>query len=145
MVREARRTDLNGILLLYAQLHSCAQPCTVENAETVWEQILKNPDCHVVVNEVYGRIVSACSMVIVPDIARGQRPYALVENMVTDASFRRQGFGSACLREAKRIAIQNNCYQIVLMAGSKEPGVMHYYEKSGYCRSEKTAFAQSLI
>lgn len=145
MVREAKRTDLNGILLLYTHLHDNPLPQSAENAEHVWDQILKNPSCYVVVNETFGRIISSCTLVIVPNLTHGQRPYALVENMVTDASFYNQGFGSACLREAKRIAVQNNCYKIMLMTGSQKPETLRYYEKAGYSRNEKTAFLQQLF
>ena len=81
---------------------------------------------------------------IVPNLTRGIRPYAIVENVVTHGDYRKCGFAHACLDYAKEIAVRNNCYRIMLCTGSKNPEILHFYENAGYNRTDKTAFNQWL-
>jgi len=68
--------------------------------------------------------------------------YAFVENVVTHADFRGNGYAGECLDYAKKIAEKENCYKMMLLTGSKKPETMHFYEKAGYNSSDKTAFIQ---
>lgn len=81
---------------------------------------------------------------IVPNLTHNQRPYAFVENVVTSAAFRRRGLALACLDYAKNIALQANCYKIMLMTGSKQEGTLAFYERAGFNSGDKKAFIQWL-
>lgn len=63
-------------------------------------------------NEVDGKIVSSCVCVIIPDLTRNIRPYAILENVVTHADYRGKGYATECLNYAKEIAEKTNCYKI---------------------------------
>lgn len=89
-------------------------------------------------------IAASCVCVIIPNLTRGQRPYAFIENVVTASAFRRRGLATACLNYAKDIAVRENCYKMMLLTGSKEEGTLRFYEKAGYNSSDKTAFIQWL-
>jgi GNAT superfamily N-acetyltransferase len=67
-----------------------------------------------------------------------------VENVVTSAKYRRNGLATACLDYARELARKENCYKMMLMTGSKDSGVLDFYEKAGYNSSDKTAFIQWL-
>nr|MCR4753970.1 GNAT family N-acetyltransferase [Lachnospiraceae bacterium] len=97
---------------------------------------------HLIVNEIDGQIISSCVCVIIPNLTRNIRPYAFVENVVTHADFRGNGYAGECLDYAKKIAEKENCYKMMLLTGSKKPETMHFYEKAGYNNSDKTAFIQ---
>ena len=142
MVREARYEDLQGLLELYLHLHETSIPETNEHLINTWEQILNDPKYHVVVKEVDGKLVASCVCIIVPNLTRTVRPYALVENVVTHADYRCKGYGSEVLSFAKKLADDENCYKIMLMTGSKKPETLRFYEKAGYSSEGKTAFAQ---
>jgi GNAT superfamily N-acetyltransferase len=142
MIREAERGDLAGLLRLYTHLHGNPLP---ERAPTgVWEEILSDPRHHVVVAEEAGEIVSSCVLVVVPNLTHGQRPYALMENVVTREDFRGRGLATRCLDFARGIAEAANCYKIMLLTGSKEERTLRFYERAGYNRRDKTAFIQWL-
>ena len=81
---------------------------------------------------------------MVPNLTHGQRPYALVENVVTHPDFRGHGLASACLAAARELAALQGCYKIMLMTGSKRESTLRLYERAGYNRQDKTAFVQWL-
>ncbi len=93
---------------------------------------------------VEDKIVSSCVCVVIPNLTRNGRPYALIENVVTHADYRGKGYATACLNYAKEIAQKENCYKIMLLTGSKEAKTLHFYQNAGYNSSDKTAFIQWL-
>lgn len=144
MMREANRDDLNALLELYLYLHEDSIPDQSEHLSRTWEQIINDPNHHIIVNEVDGKIVSSCVCVIIPNLTRNVRPYAFIENVVTHKDYRRRGLAQECLNFARDIALKENCYKMMLLTGSKDPNTLRFYEKAGYNSTEKTAFFQRL-
>ena len=144
MIREANKDDLNALLELYLCLHEESIPEETEHLSNTWEQIINDPNHHLIVNEVDGRIVSSCVCVIIPNLTRNVRPYAFIENVVTHKDYRRRGLAQECLNFARAIALKENCYKMMLLTGSKDPNTLRFYEKAGYNSTEKTAFIQRL-
>ena len=142
MTREAGKEDLDALLKLYLFLHEDNIPELNAHLEKTWDQIIEDPNHHMIVNEVNGQIVSSCVCVIIPNLTRNVRPYAFIENVVTHADYRRRGYAGECLDHAKKIARKENCYKMMLLTGSKSPETLHFYEKAGYNSSDKTAFIQ---
>ena len=144
MVREAVFSDLDAILELYLDLHEEEIPKPDEHLKSTWEQITGDPNHHLIVNEIDGKIVSSCVCVIIPNLTRGVRPYAFIENVVTREDCRCRGYARECLDYARDIALKENCYKMMLLTGSKRASTLHFYESAGYNSSDKTAFIQWL-
>ena len=144
MIREITPSDLDGLLKLYTQLLENEIPDKTDDVLMLWNRIISNNDHHIIVAEEDGKIVSSCVCVIVPNLTHNQRPYALVENVVTDENYRSRGLATACLNYAKSIAQKENCYKIMLMTGSKKESTLNFYRRAGYNSSDKTAFIQWL-
>ena len=144
MLREAVFDDLNALLELYLYLHEEEIPAEDEHLRSTWEQIMGDPNHHLIVNEVDGRIVSSCVCVIIPNLTRGVRPYAFIENVVTHADYRCHGYARECLDYAKSLAQKENCYKMMLLTGSKDPATLSFYGNAGYNSTDKTAFIQWL-
>ena len=144
MVRKAKKDDLEALLKLYLFLHEENIPEQNEHLEKTWNQIIGDPNHHLIVNEIDGQIVSSCVCVIIPNLTRNVRPYAFVENVVTHADYRKKGYAGECLDYARKIAERENCYKMMLLTGSKKPETLHFYEKVGYNSTDKTAFIQWL-
>ena len=145
MIREINCDDLSGLLKLYKHLHDNPFPELDNRVLGVWETILSDKNHHIIVADEDGMIVSTCVCLIVPNLTRGQRPFALVENVVTHPVFRGRGLATACLDFAKDIAVRENCTRLMLMTGSKEKSTLDFYEKAGYDPNNKKAFVQWLI
>ena len=144
MIREAVKEDLKEVLELYLHLHENSIPEDNDHLHDTWDQIINDPNHHLLLNEIDGKIVSSCVCVIIPNLTRGVRPYAFVENVVTHKDYRGNGYASECLAYAKKIAEENNCYKMMLLTGSKNPKTHHFYEQAGYNSNDKTAFYQKL-
>ena len=143
-IRKADKNDLTGILRLYSQMHNIEVPEISDEIKKVWKRILDYRDQHVIVGIKDGAVIATCVIIIVPNLTHELRPYALIENVVTDENHRNKGFASQILDYAKEIAVRENCYKIMLLTSSKEDGVLRFYEKAGYNRNDKTAFIQWL-
>ena len=142
MIRQAQTQDLTALLELYTHLHG--NPIPDEPPEHLWVEIIADPNHHIIVAEQDGKLVSSCVLLVVPNLTRGQRPYALIENVVTHADYRRRGLGHAVMDFAKSSAIQRECYKMMLLTGTKEAATLRFYERAGYNCQDKTGFIQWL-
>ena len=143
-IREARSSDLDGLLQLYTQLHENPVPKSKDSLLTLWDRILRDKQHHIIVGVENGIIVSSCVIIIIPNLTHNQQPYGLVENVITDEAHRRNGYASAVLNYAKELALSEHCYKIMLLTGSKEKHTLNFYKKSRYNSDDRTAFIQWL-
>jgi GNAT superfamily N-acetyltransferase len=144
IIREAQGEDLNGLLKLYTGLHDNPMPERDGRIGSIWKDILADKNHHIVLGTVEGRIVSSCVCIIILNLTHGQRPYALIENVITEEGCRKKGYGAAVLNFARDIAREAGCYKIMLLTGSKDPSILRFYEQAGYNREDKTGFIQWL-
>ena len=144
IVREALKEDFNELLNLYLFLHEKNIQKNSDYLENTWKTIIEDINHHIVVKEINGKIVSSCVCVIVPNLTRNIRPYALIENVVTNEGYRGKGYATECLNYAKEIAIKNNCYKMMLLTGTKSENTLAFYKNAGYNSDDKIAFIQWL-
>jgi GNAT superfamily N-acetyltransferase len=141
-IRESTRDDFDGLMRLYTYLHDAPAPERTPRIERIWRSIQEDPGHHIIVAEEDGRLVSSCVCVIIPNLTHDQRPYAFVENVVTDPAYRKRGLATQCLHAAREIARKENAYKLMLMTGSRRESTLRFYEQAGYNQNEKTAFVQ---
>ncbi|AMJ60739.1 GNAT family N-acetyltransferase [Bosea sp. PAMC 26642] len=138
VIRKAVVEDLPAILALYAQLSpGDLLPEPTEAGET-WRRILASEMMTVHVAEHEGRAVATCVLLIVPNLTREQRPFAIIENVVSDRSVRGLGFGKRVIQAAIDQSWSEGCYKM-LMTGRTDAAVLAFYEACGFQRG-KTAF-----
>ena len=142
MIREANIDDLNDLLHLYLFLHEKEIPESSSNLSDTWKKIISDKNHHIILNIIDGIPVSSCVCVIIPNLTRGIRPYAFIENVVTHEKYRGKGLATECLKKTKKIAIENNCYKMMLLTGSKQKSTLDFYSNAGYNCTDKTAFIQ---
>ncbi|MBQ5700031.1 MAG: GNAT family N-acetyltransferase, partial [Alphaproteobacteria bacterium] len=70
---------------LLGYLHEKEIPDRTEHLYKTWNQIILDENHHLIVNVIDDKIVSSCVCVIIPNLTRGVRPYAFIENVVTHA------------------------------------------------------------
>lgn len=80
----------------------------------------------------------------IPNLTHNQRPYALIENVITDEEYRNKGYATKVLNYARQIAVDHHCYKIMLLTGSKKESILAFYRRAGYNSEDKTGFIQWL-
>ncbi|MBR6790715.1 MAG: GNAT family N-acetyltransferase [Oscillospiraceae bacterium] len=143
-IREAQKEDLFGLLELYQYLGDNPVPQESPELDALWERIIGDPNIHPIVLIEEGRAAASCTVTIIPNLTHSQRPYALVENVVTHPDHNGKGFGTAVLDYAKKLAQSENCYKIMLCTSSKAERTLNFYRRAGYESETKTAFYQKL-
>ena len=136
----ATSEDLAGVLALYRQLNPDDPVLDVAGAAPVWAAVLGSGLTTPFVAEIEGRLVSSCTLAIVPNLSRGARPYGVIGNVVTDAGHRRSGLGRAVLEAALDKAWAADCYKVLLATGSRRESTLRFYEGVGFTRDAKTYF-----
>jgi GNAT superfamily N-acetyltransferase len=140
-IRELHLDDLDCLLVLYEHLHDSDLPRPERPVvESVFRNLLENPDHHYYGSFVDGKLVSSCILSVIPNLTRGCAPYGLIENVVTHRDFRRRGYGSAILRRALADAWAAGCYKVMVLTGRLDEGTFSFYESAGFDRRSKQAF-----
>jgi GNAT superfamily N-acetyltransferase len=139
--RLVRADELEALLDLYTHLNPADAPLPEAVAlRQVWNDFLADSKIRCLVGEVEGRLAASCTLVIIPNLTRGARPYGLIENVVTHTDYRQKGIGTRLLRHALQLAWENNCYKVMLLTGRQEEATLRFYEQAGFQRGVKTGF-----
>ena len=137
IVREARRADLPRIIELLDQLgaspgqEDLSSPLLSSYIEA-FEQIVSDPRQRLLVLESAGDVVATAVLIIVPNLGHHGRPYALIENVVVDASQRSQRHGEQLMRYVIEQARAAACYKITLTSALRREDAHRFYERLGF-------------
>ncbi|NLD37942.1 MAG: GNAT family N-acetyltransferase [Desulfatiglans sp.] len=139
-IREIRSDELVKLLGLYTHLHdddTIPEPHVISK---VWAEIQTNKNIKYFGVFEEEDLISSCTIVIVPNLTRSCRPYAVIENVVTHIEHRRKGHGVSVLKAAIDFAWKKDCYKVMLMTGRLNEETLRFYESAGFDRKTKQAF-----
>lgn len=139
-VRALRQDDLESLLRLYAQLSLNDPPVERARLTATWQRILGDASLHYVGAFAGDALVATCHAVVVPNLTRGARPYAVIENVVTDEAYRQQGHGARAMRALIERCWSLGCYKVQLASGVQRGGAHAFYESLGFRSDKKLAF-----
>jgi len=131
--------DVDAVLALYEYLSSDNETCPPDLARANLDRIAQIEGSAVLLGEVDGAALTTCTLIVIPNLSRGGRPYAIIENMVTHPDHRGKGFGTAVLDAACDRAWQHGCYKVMLSTGSTRRTTLSFYESAGFEQS-RTGF-----
>jgi GNAT superfamily N-acetyltransferase len=138
-IRTANQSDLPSLLELYRQLHPNDETVSLAAASDTLAQLSRYPGSAIFLGLRADAVVTTCTLIIVPNLTRGGAPYALIENVVTDARHQKRGYGKLVLKAAVAAAWRHGCYKVMLLTGSRDPATLRFYEDVGFEQS-KTGF-----
>lgn len=140
VIREVKKSDLDGLQELYLHLHEKEKLPETPELTALWNEIIADENYHILVGEVDDKIVSSVTVIVIKNLTRGMKPYALIENVVTHKDYRCRGYAQALMKKAVEIAAGSGCYKVMLLTGSKDEHTLKFYEKCGFNSNDKTAF-----
>ncbi|QPC94286.1 GNAT family N-acetyltransferase [Mesorhizobium sp. INR15] len=138
-IRVVTPTHLPALVALYQHLNPGDASVSPEDAEAILERFAAYPGSVVLGGWHDGELVASCTLVVIPNLTRGGMPYALIENVVTAASRRKNGFGRALLERAVSIAWEQGSYKVMLLTSSTDPATLAFYRGAGF-EQNKTGF-----
>lgn len=139
--RKIRREELASLLALYRHLHPDDPELLITpDLESLWQQIIGNPQLLYFVADIAGQLVSTCTLTVIPNLTRAARPYGLIENVVTHPDFRQHGLATSLLQLALRTAWEQGCYKVMLLTSRQDEATLRFYRNTGFETGSKTAF-----
>ncbi|MEU1724569.1 N-acetyltransferase family protein [Actinomadura sp. ATCC 39365] len=140
MIREARLDDFEHIVRLYRQLQP-DDPDVVDGSDAAaFRQILASPALRLFVLELDGAVVATTYLNVIPNLTRSASPYAVIENVVVEASRRGTGLGKQIMAATLQAAWDAGCYKAMLMTGSRRPATHAFYRACGFSGDAKHAY-----
>jgi GNAT superfamily N-acetyltransferase len=140
-IRELTEEDLDALLALYRQLHAQDEPLPARpEVEALWTRLCASPDHLYRGGFGSGELLASCCAAIVPNLTRGARPFAVIENVVTHSDHRGRGFGSAVLQSLLSSCWARSCYKVMLLSGAQRDAAHRFYEANGFDRHAKQGF-----
>jgi GNAT superfamily N-acetyltransferase len=138
--RLARASDLSSLLALFAvsEVSASAQPR--ERAENIWRETLAQPGVHVFVSCDRELIAATCMLITAPNVLRGGRRHAFLENVVTHPEMRGLGHGKAVVQAALAHAWASDCHHVLMQSGRADRRVHAFYEGLGFEPGLRTAY-----
>lgn len=139
VIRPAAAGDLPTLLALYRHLNANDPELEPQLAESRFGEIMAHPGMTIFAAYAGEKAVSSVTLVVIPNLTRGGASYALIENVVTHADYRKRGLAGAVIEKAVAAAWEKNCYKIMLLTGSKNPATLRFYSNCGFSQ-DKTGF-----
>jgi len=138
-IRPAAVGDLQGLTTLYQHLNPTDPVLSAHMATERFCAILAQPGMTVLIGFAGEIAAATVTLVIVPNLTRNGASYALIENVVTHADHRKQGYAGKLIRHAIEEAWNVGCYKVMLLTGSKNPATLRFYENCGFMQ-DKTGY-----
>ena len=137
--RIATKNDIIELLCLYKQLFP-NENLDISIAESIWDKTVANNTTtyFIAVNDC--KIISSCNISIIQNLTRQGRPFGVIEIVITDRNYRRQGIGSKVINNAIEFSRQNNCYKVLLLSSIHRKDSHDFYEKIGFNGNSKKGF-----
>jgi GNAT superfamily N-acetyltransferase len=134
LVRQALPTDLDALLALYQELGEgkpTAAPGGPDESRPVLEQLLADRGRHLVVAIADERIIGTADLLVVPNLTHHGKPWAIIENVVVAAAFRRERVGAALVESLIDTARMAGCYKVQLLSGKHRRDAHAFYRRLG--------------
>lgn len=138
--RKALRSDLRGLIALFRVSEVSALAAPADRLADIWEKILARDGVTVFVTDVTGGIGATCMLITAPNLLRGGRDHAFLENVVTHPDCRGQGHGQAVVDAALAEAWTAGCHHVLLQSGRQDPRVHRFYEGCGFEPGVRTSY-----
>lgn len=132
--REATEEDVPLLVSLHTQLEPNESPLAAENAVALFRRTLLYPYYKHFLAYRDTACAGTFALIVMENLGHQGMPFAIIENVVVDRAFRRQGLGRALMEHARTLARQAGCYKLSLSTNLKRREAHAFYESLGMAR-----------
>lgn len=133
-IREACVDDLPTLFALLRTLHDDDPWAPDDNAlaQATLDEIVASPSRAILLASTDDVTAGTLDVTVVPNLSRGVRPWAIVENLVVLEPFRRRGIARELMRAAVRFAEDRGCYKVQLVSAQTRTEAHAFYGACGF-------------
>jgi GNAT superfamily N-acetyltransferase len=136
-VRAATESDIPRIQELYLQLAFTPPPPdetgpSANEYREVFNRMAALPGYELIVAEEAGTVVGTTVLAILPGMAHGVSPFAVIEYVVVDEKHRGKGIGKLLMEYCTDRAKEAGCYKIMLTSDKRRTEAHEFYESLGF-------------
>ncbi len=134
-IRPATEKDIPRLLELYRQLYIQPEEYrfpSLRDCLKVIKDIAKIPGYSLLVAEENEEVIGTTVFVILPGMAHGTSPLAVIEYVVVDETRRSQGIGKQLMEYCMARAQEAGCYKIMLTSDKRRKRAHKFYRSIGF-------------
>ncbi|MFJ6541924.1 GNAT family N-acetyltransferase [Streptomyces sp. NPDC091385] len=139
-IRRARPDDIPAIVAMLADDPLGAQresPDDLAPYVAAFERLAADPNQHLVVAVLEGRVIGTLHLTIIPGLSRKGATRALIEAVRVHADQRGSGLGSALIRWAVERSRELDCTLVQLTSDKTRTDAHRFYERLGFTASHE--------
>lgn len=133
IIRKLEKDDLSQLAKLYQQFWG--DRSNIVEMEKQFDLIQAENNHIILVCEVDGKVVGSVMGVVCRELYGDCRPFLVIENMIVDKPYRRNGVAHQLLYELEKLAEQRNCTQMILVTEKERFDACKFYEKYGFSKN----------
>jgi len=137
IIRRAQAADAEAIGSLYRELNALSTPVVLPERIAV---IANSEHTHLLVCEDGGEVFTTALVCLCQDVMYNDQPFALVENVVVSADYKREGIGKMMMDYIEAFCLEQNCSKIMLQTSSENRDARDFYTAMGYDPDAKIGF-----
>lgn len=136
-IRRATKNDADDIANLYRELNTLS-PVSVLPERI--EAVANSNNTHLLVCDDGGDIIATALVCLCQDVMFDNQPFALIENVVVSADYKREGIGKSIMDNIEAFCLEQDCSKIILQTSSENREARDFYTAMGYDPDAKIGF-----
>lgn len=142
LIRELKADDLPWLARLYKQFWG--EDSDTERMRKTFESLRRAPSYVFLVAESRGQLVGTVRGVVCSSLYGNCQPFMVVDDVIVDADWRRQGIASRLLWSLEQLAISSDCESINFVTERERTGAQRFYSSMGYALEAYVGFKKRL-
>jgi GNAT superfamily N-acetyltransferase len=137
LIRRPITADLTDVVRLLAQLSPMWRPEdpideVTDHHEQVWHSMLGDDRRIVLVAEGNHGVIGHADVVVVTSLLDGAVPHGVVDSLIVDAPYRREGVGRTLIDGVRRAAQDAGCCRLELLSSKELIRAHAFYQAVGF-------------
>ena len=122
--------DLEPLSEIFVQFWH--EKSSLDKMRATFSRIAINPAYLLLTAKHNGRLVGFVMGIICEELYGQCKPFMVIEDLIVDANQRRNGIGTALMRELEKSAIAHGCCQIIFVTEAERTEAHQFYMSLGY-------------